>query len=156
MASTTIQMQRKGHGLEINSPVWINIIEQYPENVNLNVKITRARSVRQNGTYWGLLKFVVDHGPEYISARWPTDDELSDALQLEVGFVKQIKLANGMNYAIPASKSFNECRQDRFNEYFNKAQAKLIEWCNYDPLPLYMRWLEERHTRPVAEQRGAA
>lgn len=144
MAKTTLQMHRIGHRLEIVSPVWADLLEEFPEKVDLNVSITRSRSLRQNGTYWGLLAFCVEHGPERISNSWPTKDELSDALQLECGFVRQLKLANGLTYGVPASKNFEECSQDRFNKYFQAALVKLTEWCGFDPLPLYLQWMENR------------
>lgn len=150
MAKTKIQMQRKGHRLEIMSPVWADLLEAFPEGCDLNVAITRARSVRQNGTYWGLLQFVIDHGPEYISAKWPDKDQLSDALQLETGFVRQISLGNGLMYGVPEHKNFDDMPQDKFNRYFEAALGKLIQWCNYDPLPLYKQYLAEKHGERIA------
>lgn len=143
-------MRREGTRLTCPSISWAEMLMELPEGVDLNVTATRARSVRQNGTYWGLLTFVVDQGPEWMSRQWPTKDELSDALQLETGFVRQIKLASGLIYAVPASKSFEEMSQEKFNGYFEAAHKKLIEWCNYDPLPLYTQWLQDRHGRLAA------
>lgn len=143
-------MRREGARLTCPSASWAELLMELPEGVDLNVTATRARSVRQNGTYWGLLAFVVEHGPEWMSGQWPTKDELSDALQLETGFVRQIKLGSGLIYAVPASKSFEEMSQEKFNAYFSKAHSKLIEWFDYDPLPLYQQWLQERYWRTAA------
>lgn len=145
MSKTKIQMQRRGHALHLTSPVWADILEAFPERCDLNVSITRARSIRQNGTYWGLLQFVIDHGPESISAKWPDKDQLSDALQLETGYVKQISLGSGLLYGVPEHKNFDDMAQEKFNRYFNAAMAKLIQWCNYDPLPLYKQYLADKH-----------
>jgi hypothetical protein len=94
-----------------------------------------------------LLAFVIEHGPEWIGKRWPTKDELSDAIQLQVGFVRQISLpglAPGVFYAVPASKSFAECSQERFNLFFTSAQGVLAGWCDFDPVPTYQAWLRDR------------
>ena len=150
MSKTTIQMQRRGQRLECMSPVWADLLEQFPQGVDLNVAITRARSLRQNGTYWGTLAWLISDGPERFAATWLTKDELSDALQLEVGFVRQIRLANGLAYAVPKSKNFEECGQDTFNAYFDVAQRKLIEWCGYDPVAAYLEHMAGRGVRRAA------
>lgn len=146
-------MRREGDRLACQSPVWLDMLAELPEGVDLNVTATRARSLPQLGTYWGLLQFIIEHGPEWISKKWLTKDELSDALQLEVGFVRQIALRGlpeGVTYAVPASKSFSECSQDKFNAYFNSVQDVLRRWCNFDPVPTYQQWMQDRYGRRVA------
>lgn len=138
MAKSTIVMRRKGHSLQAVSIAECDAMEGFPENVDLNVVVSRARSLRQNNTYWGLLKWVIDNGPEWIGKQWPEPDHMSDALQLELGYVRQISLPNKMVYAVPESKSFSEMPQDKFNRYFEAVQIKLEQWCEYDPLPLYL------------------
>lgn len=138
-------MRRKGLRLECPSEDWDMLLTELPESVDLNVVATKARSLSQLGTYWGLLSFVIEHGPEWIGRRWMTKDELSDALQLEVGFVRQISLRGlpeGSAYAVPASKSFSECSHEHFTKFFNLALDKLTAWCGYDPMPLYVEWLK--------------
>jgi hypothetical protein len=140
-------MRRRGFTLECPDQGWADLLAELPEGIDLNVKATRARSIKQLGTYWGMLSFVVEHGPEWISKRWPTKDELSDALQLQVGFVRQIGLRGlpeGITYAVPASKSFAECSQERFNQFFTSVQAVLSDWCGFDPVPTYQEWLRAR------------
>ncbi len=150
MSKTTLQMQRRGDRLECMSPIWADVLAEFPQGVDLNVAITRARSVRQNGTYWGLLPWALENGPEWMQQRWLGKDELSDALQLEVGFVRQIKLASGLVYAVPKSKNFEECSQAVFNAYFEAADKKLTEWCGFDPLPLYLQHMAGRGLRVAA------
>ncbi len=143
-------MRRKGANLEATSQDWADLLAELPQGVDLNVTVTRARSLPQLGTYWGLLSYMISDGPEKIGRSYATKDELSDALQLTVGFVRQIAIPGAsMTYAVPKSKSFTECSQARFNEYFNSVQAVLDEWCGYQALPSYMQWMEER-------KRGAA
>jgi len=150
MSKTTIQMQRKGQRLECVSPVWADLLEEFPQNVDLNVAITRARSLRQNGTYWGTLAWLIADGPEWFAKTWLTKDELSDALQLEVGFVRQIKLANGLTYGVPKSKNFEECSQVVFNTYFEAAQLKLTEWCKFNPVTVYLQHMAGNGARRAA------
>ena len=137
-------LRREGTRLVAPDQGWCDLLVALPEGVDLNAKITRARSLPQLGTYWGLMKFVLDHGPEWIGQRWLTKGDLSDAIQLEIGFVRQVRLANDLAYAVPRSKSFSECSQSDFNEYFNAALDLLTRWCGFDVLPTYQRWLEER------------
>ena len=104
----------------------------------LKVTTTVPRSIKQNNTYWGLLAWVIENGPERIGLKWQTAQSLSDALQLHLGYVRLVALFDGETRAFPESKSFEEMTQDRFNEYFNKVQVELTELCGYDPLPLYL------------------
>lgn len=142
-----IVLRREGSRLVPPSADWADLLMELPEGVDLNCAITRARSVPQLGTYWGCLPFALHHGPEWMSAQWMSKDELSDALQIEVGFVNQIKLANGSIIGVPKSKSFAECPQSTFNDYFNKAQIKLAEWCGFDVVEAYIDEMKARGRR---------
>lgn len=135
---TKLVMRREGTRLTCPTNDWAEMLIQLPENVDLNVSATRARSIPQLGTYWASLAFALQHGPEWVAKQWLTKDELSDALQLEVGFVNQIKLGNGMLYAVPKSKSFSECPQEVFNAYFSAASDQLARWCDFDVVRAYL------------------
>ena len=139
-------LRRKGHALHAPDQEWGALMEELPEGVDLNVSASRARSIPQLGTSWGLLSWVCQNA-ERVGDLYPTKDELSDALQLEVGFVRHIRIRGlppGQTYAVPASKSFAECSQERFNRYFSAALDALTKWCGYDPLPEYMEWMRLR------------
>lgn len=144
-------MRREGTRLSCPTPDWLEMLMELPEGVDLNVTATRARSLPQLGTYFGLLQWVCDN---VDAARlWPSKDELSDFLQLEVGFVRQIAIPtpHGPVYArVPASKSFTECSQEKFNAYMQKALDRLTELCGFDPLPLYFEWMQGRYGRRAA------
>ncbi len=134
--SATVNMLRKGHNL-IPASEWDGeMLETMPEGVDLKAKITRSRSVDQNAMYWGLLSRAVKEGPEWMSNQWPDAEHLSDALQLELGYVRQIKLPNGMIYGVPQSKSFTEMSQTKFNAYFEQVLLKLREWLGFEPKEL--------------------
>lgn len=147
---TKLVMRREGSHLTCPSPDWLDILTGLPEGVDLNVTATRARSIPQLGTYWASLAFALDHGPEWVSKQWLTKDELSDALQLEVGFVNQIKLGNGMLYGVPKSKSFSECSQDTFNAYFSAAADQLAHWCGFDVVRAYLDHMRQHGPRRAA------
>lgn len=134
--SVTVNMERKGHTLQACREWDGEALESLPPGATLRVKITRARSVDQNSMYWGLLHRVVREGPEWMSKQWPTADHLSDALQLELGYVRQIRLPNGMVYGVPESKSFAEMSQTKFNAYFEAVLIKLNEWLGYEATKL--------------------
>ncbi|MDC9825639.1 hypothetical protein PRN20_18045 [Devosia sp. ZB163] len=148
---TKLVLRRKGATLYAPSPDWADIMADLPEHADLNVTATKARSLSQLGTYWGLLAWVCANVE--AADPWPTKDELSDWLQLEVGFVRQIAIPTEhglIYYRVPASKSFAECPQERFTAFFDAALARLVKLCGYDPLPLYME-----HMRAKGERRAA-
>lgn len=148
---TKLVLRRKGTTLYAPSQDWADLLEELPEHVDLNVNATRARSLPQLGTYWGLLTWVCQN-VEAV-ALWPTKDELSDYLQIEVGFVRHIAIpsAAGPVYVrVPASKSFSECSQERFTSFFDAALVRLTKLCGYDPLPLYMEHMASRGQRRAA------
>jgi hypothetical protein len=68
---------------------------------------------------------------------------LSEYLQLEVGFVKHVAIPqpNGdpIYYRVPASKSFSECPQERFNAFFEAAMVRLAKLCDFDVLDTYLK-----------------
>lgn len=140
-------LRRKGANLYAPSQEWADLMEELPEHVDLNVTATRARSLSQLGTYWATLSFAVEHGPETLSEQWPTKDELSDFLQLEVGFVRHIAMPTEhgpIYYRVPASKSFSECSQDRFNQFFSAAMIRLAKLCGFDALEQYLASVKPR------------
>jgi hypothetical protein len=138
-------MRREGTRLYCPSQDWQELLLELPERVDLNVTATRARSLPQLGTYWGLLGWVV------LNVEGVSDNWLSDFLQLETGFVRHIAVpqpkSDPIYVRVPASKSFAECAQDRFNTYFEAALARLVKLCGYDPLPLYMDFMRQRGRR---------
>jgi len=146
-------LRRKGATLYAPSQDWADLLVELPEHVDLNVTASRARSLPQLGTYWGLLTWVCANVD--AAEPWPTKDELSDWLQLEVGFVKHIAIPQAKGepiyYRVPASKSFSECAQERFNLFFEAVLARLVDLCGYDPLPIYLEQLRAKG----AERRAA-
>lgn len=145
-------MRRKGATLYAPDQEWADMLAEFPENCDLNVTVTRARSIPQLGTYWGLLTWVCANVE--AAADWPTKDELSDFLQLEVGFVRHIAIPQPKGAPIyirvPASKSFTECSQDRFNRYFEAALIRLDMLCCFEPLPLYKQVMADKGRRVAA------
>jgi hypothetical protein len=140
-------LRRKGATLYAPSQDWADLMAELPEHVDLNVSATRARSLSQLGTYWATLDFAIKHGPEKVSDQWATKDELSDFLQVEVGFVRHVAFETkaGLVYArFPLSKSFSECTQDKFNAFFQLAMDRLAQLCGFDVLAAYLEHMRER------------
>jgi len=144
-----IVMRRKGATLYAANQEWADLLAELPEGCDLNVTATRARSLSQLGTYWGLLNWVCANVD--AASEWPTKDELSDFLQLQAGFVRHIAIpqpkGDPIYVRVPASKSFAECSQDRFNRYFEAALIELTGLCGYEPLPVYLEWMADRGRR---------
>lgn len=145
--ATKAVMHKEGQRLVPAGACWADMMEGIPQGVDLNVTVTQARSIPQLGTYWGALDWVIKNGPEWIGDRWLSRDELSDALQMEVGFVRPIShpaMPKGTVYNVPKSKSFSECSQKEFNTYFEAVQTTLVKWCNFDAVEAYLIWMAER------------
>jgi hypothetical protein len=140
-------LRRKGATLYAPSPDWADLMVDLPEDVDLNVTATRARSLSQLGTYWGALNWAVGNS-EAISGYWLDKESLSDFLQLEVGFVRHIAVpqikGEQIHIRVPLSKSFAECSQDQFNRYFTAAMDALAKRAGFDVLDHYMRHMRER------------
>lgn len=140
-------LRRKGATLYAPSQDWADLLAELPENVDLNVTATRARSHAQLGTYWGALTWAVQN-VEAISTYWLDKDSLSDFLQLEVGFVRHLAIpqpkGDPIYVRVPLSKNFTECPQDTFNRYFEAAMTKLAERAGMGVLDLYLDWMKQR------------
>ncbi len=143
---TELHLQRKGNALVPMDQGWSDLLCELPEDIDLRCKITRARSVKQLGTYWGVMRWLIDYGPEWIGKRWITPDILSDALQIRVGFTREIAspLIRDQVFVVPRSKSFQECSQQDFNTFFEAVQTELVEWCEYNPVEMYLNWMADR------------
>jgi len=142
---TKLVLRRKGATLYAPSQDWADLMAELPEGVDLNVTATKARSLSQLGTYWGALTWVCANVE--AAAPWPTKDELSDWLQLEVGFVRQIAIPTKhgpIYYRVPASKSFAECPQERFTQFFDLVATRLTELCGFDPIEAYIQHQKQR------------
>lgn len=150
---TKLVLRRKGATLYAPSQDWADLMAELPEHVDLNVSATKARSLSQLGTYWGALTWVCANVE--AASPWPTKDELSDWLQLEVGFVKHIAIpipkGDPIYYRVPASKSFSECPQERFNAFFEAVVARLTKLCGYDPVAAYIA--EQKQSDPAYSPR---
>lgn len=140
-------LRRKGANLYAPSQDWADLLAELPENVDLNVTATRARSIPQLGTYWGALDWAVKN-VEAIEHYWLDKDSLSDFLQLEVGFVRHIAVpqpkGDPIYIRVPLSKSFTECPQEMFNRYFEAAMVALAKRADMDVLDLYLDWMKQR------------
>lgn len=140
-------LRRKGLTLYAPSQDWADLLAELPENVDLNVSATRARSLSQLGTYWGTLNWTVQN-VEAISNFWLDKDSLSDFLQLEVGFVRHIAVpqmkGDPIYIRVPLSKSFAECSQDQFTRYFDAAMTALSKRAGYDVLEHYLEDMRAR------------
>ena len=137
-------LRRKGYTLAPPDQGWADILADLPEGVDLKAKITRPRSIPQLGTYWGTLAWVLQNS-EAMGREYATADDISDALQLAVGFVKRIKVYGAeIEVQVPRSKSFSECSQDQFNKYMTAAMDRLGEWIGYPPVDAYLEWMRGR------------
>jgi hypothetical protein len=137
-AKKTIVMRRQGQTLISLNFSEAEALEQFPQNCDLNVVIRKARSLRQNNTYWGWLGWLISDGPEFFGKNWKTAEALSDSLQLDLGYVRKIKRFNGDVDEVPESKNFEEMSQERFNEYFNFCRDYIEASAGYDTVKAYL------------------
>lgn len=135
-----VVLRRKGSSLHAPDAAWADLLSEFPEGVDINAKLTRARSIPQLATYWGTLKFALENS-EQLSDAYATKNSLSDALQIAVGFTRPIGLPNapGMVFPVPRSKSFSECSQHEFNAYMDLSMRQLNEWLGWDAVETYLK-----------------
>ncbi|KGM44459.1 hypothetical protein JY97_00475 [Alkalispirochaeta odontotermitis] len=82
--------------------------------------------------YWKCLHMVVANDD-----RWPTASHLHDDLKLACGYVRQcLNFETGELSQVVDSIAFDKMTQPEFEEYYNRAFAKLASVIGYDPLAL--------------------
>ena len=141
MNKVAIPMRRVGHKLEITSEVWVDMLEEYPEGVDLNVKITRARSVKQNGYYWVGLGIAQHNLSDAETLKWPTPRKIHKSLLVDLGYVETVWSFSGVPSIQADSTAFKNMKTEEFNTYFERARVMLTDHLGYDP------WQEMKYER---------
>jgi len=133
MSKIAIPMRRVGHRLELTSWVWVDMLEEHPEGADLNITITRARSVRQNGYYWKGLSIAQENLSDALTLKYPTKHKLHEAILMALGYVSTVWAFDGTPTISPDSTAFKNMTVKEFNTYFERARPVLSEWLGYDP-----------------------
>ena len=105
---------------------------EMPIGTLIELKPKRGRSLPQMNLYWAVLAEVVK-----ATDAWATSRHLHDAILMDLGYRSVIQRLDGKKYWIPDSIAFSNMKQDEFNEYTDKAFARLAEVVGFDPLAAY-------------------
>ena len=93
------------------------------------VKKVSERSYQQLSMYFVMLKIAFDN-----QERFATQDEMEDALLLEVGHTELREKMNGEKYLVCRSVAYQKSRHEEFTQLVDRMRDKIIEVWDYDPL----------------------
>ena len=124
-------------------------IADIPLDTVVELKPKRSRSLKQLNLYWAVLAEVVT-----ATDAWATARHLHDAILMDLGYRTVVQRLDGKKYWIPDSIAFSNMKQDEFNEYTDKAFARLAEVVGFDPLEAYeeLRGANSNTQRPSSSR----
>ena len=99
--------------------------------VPVEITIKQRRSLPQLQAYWSMLSRVVGATDAFASA-----DHLHEALKMDLGYFRPMKLLSGEMVLVPDSVAFNKMTAPAFREYFAKAEKLIAEKFGIDPQDL--------------------
>lgn len=92
-------------------------------------KKVSERSYRQLSMYFVMLKITFEN-----QERFATQDEMEDALLLEVGHTELREKMNGEKYLVCRSVAYQKSKHEEFTQLVDRMRAKIIEVWDFDPL----------------------
>ena len=87
------------------------------------------RSYKQLSMYFVMLKIAFEN-----QERFATQDEMEDALLLEVGHTELREKMNGEKYLICRSVAYQKSKHEEFTQLVDRMRSKIIEVWDFDPL----------------------
>lgn len=78
------------------------------------VEIKRPRNLKQLKLYWSLIHLIFPQ-----QSRYPTEEDLSDAIKCAVGHCEETPLKSGKIMVRPKSISFSKTDQSQWEAFFN-------------------------------------
>ena len=106
--------------------------EQWMESASkgkYEIKKVSERSYKQLSMYFVMLKIAFDN-----QERFATQDEMEDALLLEVGHTELREKMNGEKYLVPRSVAYQKSKHEEFTQLVDRMRGKIIDVWDYDPL----------------------
>lgn len=79
------------------------------------VEVKKPRNVQHHRLYWALVTTVFNN-----QERYPTAEDLHEAIKISVGLRTTIELPNGEVGFIPGSIAFHKMDQLAFNEFYDR------------------------------------
>ena len=102
---------------------------EFASNGKYEVKKISERSYKQLSMYFVMLKIAFEN-----QDRFATQDEMEDALLLEVGHTELREKMNGEKYLVCRSVAYQKSRHEEFTQLVDRMRDKIIEIWEYDPL----------------------
>jgi len=81
----------------------------------VQVEVKRPRNIQHHRLYWALITLVWQN-----QERYPTAEDLHEAIKISVGLRTQITLPNGEIGFIPGSIAFHKMDQLAFSDFYNR------------------------------------
>jgi hypothetical protein len=101
------------------------------EGAMVELTIKQRRSLPQLQAYWSMLSRVVE-----ATDAFPSAEHLHEALKMDLGYFRPMKLLSGEIVFVPDSVAFNKMTAPAFREYFAKAEKLIAEKFGIDPQEL--------------------
>jgi hypothetical protein len=83
----------------------------------VSIEVKRPRNVQHHRLYWALVGLVHDN---LDHERYPTPEDLSDAIKIAAGHRKRIELPSGEVGFIPKSIAFHKMDQAEFDSFYER------------------------------------
>lgn len=83
----------------------------------VEIELRRPRNIKHHRKYWALVTLVweqLDHD------KWPTAEELHEAIKIRVGLRKRIQLPRGEVGYIAGSIAFHRMSEDEFEAFYGR------------------------------------
>lgn len=97
----------------------------------VEIIIKQRRSLPQLHAYWAMLSRVVE-----ATDAFPSPEHLHEALKMDLGYFRPMKLLSGETVLVPDSVAFNKMTAPDFRAYFAKAEQLIAERFGIDPAAL--------------------
>ena len=123
-----LHLRKTGNAFWATDPEGEAFMENAKEGVYRVEKVSE-RSYRQLSMYFVMLKITFEN-----QDRFATQDEMEDALLLEVGHTELREKMNGEKYLVCRSVAYRASKHEEFTQLVDRMRNKIIEVWDFDPL----------------------
>jgi NAD-dependent DNA ligase len=113
-------LMKRGKTLVASDDESADALAKIKEGKQVTAEIKRSRNPQMHRLYFALVRLVFDNLPEEMAKRYPTQDQLHNAMKVSAGIYTPFTLADGREGLIPGSISFEKMDQAAFEAFWAK------------------------------------